>query len=352
MHLRIRLHPRSSSRFGGVTRLALPEIRSLAFEALRRCGASELQAGPTADSIADAEAEGIPNVGLRYLPTYCEHLLCSKVVGSAVPKLTSVEGAVCKIDAANGFSHPAFALGRDQFVSLAKAHGIAAMIISHSYSAGVLGWFVDALARQGLIGLCFANSPSLVAPVGGARPFFGTNPMAFAAPRAKADPVVMDLSTSATAWVNVKEAADAGRPIPPEWAQDVHGNPTSDAAAGLAGSIRPLGGAKGFALGLMVDVLAAGLSGGAWSFESSSFGDNVGGPPDVGQLLIAISPGVANPGGGDFAVRLETMIDALLAEGPDVRLPGDRRHAFRSDATTNGVEVSADLIALISSIGG
>lgn len=331
--------------------LTVQEIYRLAYEALRRCGASDRQATPTAESIADAEAEGIPNVGLRYLPTYCEHLLCEKVVGSAVPTVTSVEGAITKVNAGNGFSHPAFVIGREQLVRLARANGIAAMVISHSYSAGVLGWFVDALARQGLIGFCFANSSSLVAPVGGLRPFFGTNPMAFAIPRANSEPVVLDLSTSATAWVNVNEAAQSGRPIPPEWAQDSDGNPTTDAAAGLAGSIRPLGGAKGFALGLMVEVLAAGLSGGSWSFESSSFGDNEGGPPDVGQLLIAISPAIADSQGGGFGTRLETLIEALLNEGDDVRLPGDRRLAFRKDATKNGIEVPDDLIALISAMG-
>ena len=334
-----------------MSRLTLHEVYTLAYDALRRCGASQPQAIPTAESIVDAEAEGIPNVGLRYLPTYCDHLLCAKVVGSAEPTVTSVDGAVMKVDAGNGFSHPAFVTGRPQLVELAKANGIAAMVISHSYSAGVLGWFVDALAREGLIGFCFANSSSLVAPVGGIRPFFGTNPMAFAVPRGDANPIVLDLSTSATAWVNVKEAAESGRAIPSEWAQDVNGNPTTDAAAGLAGSIRPLGGAKGFALGLMVEVLAAGLSGGSWSFESSSFGDNEGGPPDVGQLLIAISPRITDSGANGFARRLESLIEALLNEGDDVRLPGERRHACHREATTHGVEVPDDLVAHISALG-
>ncbi|MCA9996018.1 MAG: Ldh family oxidoreductase, partial [Anaerolineales bacterium] len=151
-------------------------------------------------------------------------------------------------------------------------------------------------------------------------------------------------ATSATAKVNVKQAAAEGRDIPLGWANDADGNPTTNAKAGLAGSLAPLGGAKGFGLGLMVDILAAGLTGSHWSYQSSPFGNNEGGPPAVGQLFIAIDP--AQTGGNHFADQLEAWENELLTQ-EGVRLPGSSRHRHRAEAEANGVAVPDELIAKI-----
>ena len=324
--------------------LTLDQINQLAYRALTGSGANDLQAVPTARSIADAEAEGIRNVGLAYLPTYCEHLRVGKVNGLANPRVVYQAGSTVRVDADLGFAHPAFLRGLDALVPIAEALGIAALSITHSYSAGVLGWFVDLIARRGLVGLGFANASPSIAPWGGKAPLFGTNPLALAAPRAGVPPVVIDMATSATARVNVMEAAASGTPIPPDWAFDVEGRPTTDAAAGLAGSIAPVGGAKGYGLALIVELLAAGVTGSNWSFQTSSLTDNDGGPPDIGQLFIAISP--AKLGGPTWTARLEELTDEIESQG-SARLPGDRRHEARALAEQSGVEVPAELVSLI-----
>jgi (2R)-3-sulfolactate dehydrogenase (NADP+) len=324
--------------------LTLDQINQLAHRALTGSGANDLQAGPTARSIADAEAEGIRNVGLAYLPTYCEHLRVGKVNGRANPRVVHQAGSTVRVDADLGFAHPAFLRGLESLIPVAEALGIAALSITHSYSAGVLGWFVDLIARQGLVGLGFANASPSIAPWGGKAPLFGTNPIALAAPRAGAGPVVIDLATSATARVNVMEAAARGTPIPPEWAFDAEGKPTTDAAAGLAGSIAPVGGAKGYGLALIVELLAAGVTGSNWSFQTSSLTDNEGGPPDIGQLFIAINP--ANLGGTKWPARLEELTREIESQG-NTRLPGDRRHQARALAEQSGVSVPAELVTLI-----
>ena len=155
-----------------MTQLTLSQIYDLTHAALVRCGASDVQAGPTAASVRDAEAEGIRNVGLGYLPLYLDHLRCGKVVGTAQPTVVSQNGAVIVVDAAHGFCHPAFIHAFDPFVARTRELGISAMSIHRSYSAGVVGWFNDLLARQGLVSLAFANAPSSVALFGGKRPFF------------------------------------------------------------------------------------------------------------------------------------------------------------------------------------
>ena len=214
-----------------------------------------------------------------------------------------------------------------------------------SYSAGVVGWFVQRMATAGLIGLGFANSPSAVAPAPGASPFFGTNPMAFAIPRGDNAPIVADMATSQVALVTIKQAAAEGRPIPLGWGYDKQGLDTTDAAAVIdGGALAPAGGYKGMLLGLLVDVLAGVLSGPNCSFQAPVFKNMSGGEPKVGQFFIAVSPGDITPGGNSaYSGRIEAMLNALAAE-PGVRLPGERRHECRTRAAQTGIEVPLELI--------
>lgn len=322
--------------------MTLDEIYELSLAALRGSGASPLQAVPVADSIREAEAEGIRNVGLGYLPVYCEHLRCGKVRGDAEPVLLGAAPAVLRVDAAHGFCHPAFLMALPRFVEMASASGVAALAISRSYSAGVVGWFVEHIAAHGLVGLAVSNTSPVIAPWGGRTALFGTNPIAFATPRADGPAIVVDMASSATARVNVIDAATKGEQVPAGWVFDANGAPTTDPNALLAGgTVGPLGGAKGYGLALMVDVLAAGLTGASWSHQASSFGTNEGGPPDVGQLFLAFAPALT--GGADLGERVAELAATITAQ-PGVRLPGDRRHAHRASAAAGGVAVPDDLV--------
>ncbi len=323
-------------------RMTLAEVYDLSLAALRGSGASRAQAEPTADSVREAEAEGIRNVGLGYLPIYCEHLRCGKVKGDAEPVMAEVTPAVLRVDARHGFAHPAFLRALPRFAEMAQVTGVAALSITHSYSAGVVGWFVAKLADEGLVALAFANSSASIAPWGGRKAMFGTNPIGFAAPRKDHPPIVVDMASSATARVNIVQAAARGEQVPPGWVFDKEGKPTTDPKALLAGgSVGPLGGAKGYGLALIVDLLAAGLTGASFSYQASPFGNNEGGPPDVGQLFIALSPKLT--GGEAMAGRLEELVAAVEAQ-PGARLPGDKRHEARRKAEHDGVDVPEDLV--------
>jgi (2R)-3-sulfolactate dehydrogenase (NADP+) len=323
--------------------MTLATVLDLSESVLRSSGASTLQTSTTARSIRDAEADGIRSVGLAYLPTYADHLASGKVNGSAVPVVTTPRSGIVEVDAHHGFAHPAFEAGRAALVTATRANGIAMMSVGHSYSAGVVGWFVEALAQDGLVALMFANSSAVMAPWGGRAPFFGTNPIAYAVPRVDAPPLVADMSSAAVAWVKLNDHAKAGVPIPPTWAFDSDGNPTTDAAVGLRGTIAPAGGHKGSALALLVDVMAAGLTGSSFSHEASSFGDNVGGPVNVGQLIIAIDPVDPN-----FCARVEADLAAMTGED-GVRLPGSQRTQHRLIAERDGVVVPDELLELLQS---
>lgn len=325
------------------TVLSLDEVESISHRMLTASGASTLQADPTARSIREAEAEGLRPIGLSYLPVYCQHVAIGKVRGNAVPTVSRPRPATVVVDAGLGFCHPAYVAGEVPLVAAARENGVALMTLTHSYSAGTLGWFVDRLAREGLVAMMFANSSPLMAPHGGRRPWFGTNPFAWAAPRRSGPPVVADLSSSMVAWVKVNAAAAAGEPIPLGWALDADGNPTTDARAALLGSMAPAAGHKGSALALLVDVMSGGVAASNFSHEASDFINAEGSEPDVGQVVLAIDPSVATP---DFLDRLEHEFTALAAE-PGVRLPGDGRLAARSRTAVDGVEVPDDLMRIL-----
>lgn len=324
--------------------ITLDTVETIANQCLVASGASPQQSGAVARSIRDAEAEGTRGIGLGYLPWYCGHLKVGKITGHARPVVSTPAPGVLQVDAADGFSHPAYEAAEAALLLAAQAQGIAMLGITNAYACGVLGYFTGRLARQGLVALMFANASSTMAPWGGKRAFFGTNPWSMAAPRATA-PLILDSSSSATAYVNLADAAARGEPIPPHWALDAEGRPTTDAQSALAGTIAPAGGHKGSALALMVEVLAAGLSGAHWSHQASSLGDDLGGPPRLGQTIIAI-----RPSDDGFVSRIEGLL-ADMATEPGVRIPGDRRHANRLRIEAEGVFVDAPLLDQLRALG-
>jgi (2R)-3-sulfolactate dehydrogenase (NADP+) len=318
------------------------ELRDLVHRGLVAAGAAEANAAPTADALIAAELDGLPSHGLSRLPFYAEQISRGKVDGKAVPTLNRPAAALLRVDAHGGLAFPAIDLGFEAVPEIACESGLVGIGIANSHHAGVVGHHVERLARQGLVAIAFANTPAAIAPWGGTRGIFGTNPIAFACPRRDAAPLVIDLSISIVARGKLLIAAGKGELIPPGWALDKEGHPTTDAEAALAGTIVPIGGAKGAALALMVEILAAGLTGSQFGFEASSFFDAEGPPPHTGQLFVALDP--VTLAGPSFVDRIETLCAAMLAD-PAVRLPGERRLEARSRLARDGIAVPAKLLA-------
>jgi (2R)-3-sulfolactate dehydrogenase (NADP+) len=323
--------------------VTLEEVEILAAEALRASKVSALNAAAVARSIVAAERDGQQIVGLSYLPTYCDHAACGKVDGNATPALSELSSACIRVDACTGFAHPALSIGLPALITSARRQGIAVLAVGNSYACGSLGYFVEELAEEGLVALMFANASPSIAPYGGKLPFFGTNPLAFATPRAGKPPLVIDQSSSVVAKVAVLDAQRRGIPLPSGWALDANGEPTSDAEAAALGSLCAIGGYKGVSLALLIDVLAGGLTASNFSFEASSFGDCGGGPPRTGQIIIALDP--ARLAGPSFLSRTDTLLEALQRE-PNVRLPGGRRLVARQHHQSE-VTVSVEVWSLI-----
>lgn len=337
----------ASSPTPAAARLTPAEAETLAAAALRAQGASEAAARATARALVAAEADGQAAHGLSRVPAYAAQARSGKVKGDAVPVATRVAPGVLRIDAGLGFAYPAIDLAIAELAPLARAQGIAAAALHRSHHFGQVGAHAERLAEAGLVALVFGNTPKAMAFYGGKRAMLGTNPLAFAAPVAGAAPLVVDLALSVAARGKIVAAQKAGKDIPPGWAVDRDGAPTTDPTAALAGTLSPIGGAKGGALALMVEILGAALTAGAFGWEASSFFDAEGAPPDMGHLFIAIDPGPAS--GGAFGARMATLA-AAMAEEPEVRLPGSRRLAARARARSEGLAVPPALLAEIRAL--
>ena len=323
------------------TLIAAAELEALIAAALVACNTSKANARSVARALTQAEIDGQKGHGLSRVPSYATQAKAGKVDGHAIPEVRQTRPGALMVDVKNGFAFPAFDLAIARLPELARANGIAAAGFTRSHHFGVAGRHVERLAEAGLVALAFGNTPSAIAPWGGKRPIYGTNPIAFSTPQRGGPPIVVDLALSQVARGKILTAAQKGEPIPAGWAVDEQGQPTTDAAAALKGALQPIGGAKGAALALMVEVLAVALTGARFGFEASSFFDAQGGPPGVGQLLMAIDAD-AFAGSGVTADRLADLAAAIEQEGG--RLPGARRIALREKAQRDGVAVDAKLL--------
>ena len=330
--------------------LSLPEIEDLSFRALVKAGTSEANARPLAVATAATEADGVASHGLAYIPIYCEHVQCGKVDGQAQPILSQPRPGVITVDAATGFAHPAIDLGFEHLIPLAREQGIAVLAINNSYNCGVLGYHTYRLASAGLLGLGFTNAPASIAPSGGAKPVVGTNPFSIAAPGADGEPAILiDQSASTIAKSEVMKHAREGRPIPQGWALDGEGNPTTDPDVGLKGSMAPSGGYKGVGIALLVEMMAAAMTGATLGIDASPFSGTVGGPPKTGQFFLAIDPEAT--AGENYAARIADLVGAVHGQ-PAAHLPGDGRKAKRATAKAYGVAVNTATLARIEEITG
>jgi (2R)-3-sulfolactate dehydrogenase (NADP+) len=318
--------------------MTLDEIEDLAFRALVTAGTSQANARPLALATAATEADGIASHGLAYIPIYCEHVRCGKVDGQAEPTLSHPAPSLVAVDAATGFAHPAIDLGFEALIPCAREQGVAALAVRNSYNCGVLGYHSGRLAGAGLLAIGFTNAPASIAPVGGRRPVVGTNPFSLAAPDgAGGAAVLIDQSASVIAKSEIMKHAREGLPIPPEWALDPDGRPTTDPQIALKGSMAPTGGYKGVGVALMVEIMAATMTGATLGINASPFSGTQGGPPKTGQFFLALDPGATS--GGLFAERLAALVEELRDQ-PGVRVPGDGRKAARRRAQRKGVAVN------------
>lgn len=297
--------------------LSVAEIRRIAIDACLACGATAAMAKSLVDATLSAAWHGRPEVGFAHFLDYLQSLREGRIDGEAKPRIDHPLPAFIHADARGGIAQLGFDLVFEDLVKRARNFGIATFAQRNSYTAGELGYYVRRLAGHGLLSIAFANAHAMMAAAAGGKPVFGTNPLAFGAPLPPPQaPLVIDQASSATAFVNIARAAAEGASIPAGWAVDRDGAPTTDPTEAMLGALLPFGGYKGANVGLIVEVLSAGLSGAAWSLEAGNFrsGDRC---PNTGLTVIAITP-IATA--LDFAEHVGSHLRRLTQLG--VHVPG------------------------------
>ncbi|QBF27102.1 Ldh family oxidoreductase [Pseudomonas tructae] len=335
-----------------MTRLTLSEAHTLAYSILLHNGFCADHAQAVSDTIVAGERDGCASHGLYRVLGCVSSLKAGKVVADARPQVIDQAPSIVRVDAGGGFSQLAFQAGLPLLQAKARSNGIAALAINHCVHFSALWVEIEQLAEAGLVALAFTPSHAWVAPAGGHRPVFGTNPIAFGWPRAGQHPYVFDFATSAIARGDIELHRRAGKAIPQGWGVDEHGQPSTDPNVVLdRGAMLTFGGHKGSALAAMVELIAGPLIGDLTSAESLAHAGGSKASPYHGELLIALDPRKFLGDAADLHLARAENVFASI-EGQGARLPSQRRYAARARSVEEGVEIPEalynDLKALLA----
>jgi len=322
-------------------RLTLGEAFELARQACAAAGAHDGMARSLAEATVSAEARGRTSVGFSHLPDYLAALEAGRIDGKAEPVLSFPAPCLLVCDVRGGIAQLGFNRAREELRQRASTYGIALLAISNSFLTGELGWYVRHIVDDGLVALAATNGSVLMKPPSASAPVYCTNPIAFGAPGACGTALLIDQASSATAFVSLRKAAEAGEAIPPGWAVDRNGNPTTDARAAIEGALLTFGGSRGANIALIVEVLAAGLTGTNWSLDAPCFASGAA-SPGAGLLLIAINPTLLD---SDFEKRLDRQAERLSSYG--VYIPGRRQEDREEVAREEGIYLPRTMVAML-----
>ena len=318
--------------------LTLAEADDLSYRILTGAGLSEAHARAITDIVVAGQRDECHSHGLYRVLSVMKTMQAGKVDPKAEPVLADAAPGVVKVDAKYGFSLLAFQMGLPVLIEKAKKSGIAALAINNCFHFSALWPEVEQLGAAGLAGLAMTPSHAWVAPAGGTKPVFGTNPIAFVWPRPNTYPFVFDFATSATARGEIELHRRAGKPLPLGWGIDSEGQPTTDPLEVFKGAMLTFGGHKGSALSAMVELLAGPLIGDLLSMESIKFDDGAGAAPMHGELIIALDPAsFLGAAVAENLSRAEHLFDAIVGQG--ARLPSQRRYEARERSLKNGVDI-------------
>ena len=319
-------------------RFTLQAATDLAARAIRAAGGGDEAALSLARATVSANAHGKGSSGFSHLVDYLAAFKAGRIVGDAEPLISSPAPAAIHCDARGGIAQAGFDRAFDSLCERARTFGLALFAQNGSYTTGELGYYPRRLAEVGLVAFGATSGPALMTVPGAKAPVYCTNPIAFAAPLDQGPPLLIDQASSATAFVQLRHYAERGEPLPPGWAVNSAGEPTTDPKAALRGALLAFGGARGANIALMVEVMAAGLAGANWALDAPAFtsGDR---SPGAGLLVIAITPALLAP---DFPQRLRLQLDRLAELG--VHIPGRR-------AAATEIELPDALVAEIERAG-
>lgn len=333
------------------SRLPVTELENIVQQLLGKTGMESDTAGQAARLILYAQRTGIDSHGAMHLPSYVRRLLDGTINPSACFKFNQHDGATTVLDADAALGCLAAATAMQEAMRRADIYGVGVIAVRNSSHFGPAGAYVHAAADAGYVALGFSNASPTMAPWGGRRALLGTNPLAAGFPRQHGPPVVIDMASTAGSRAAIRQSANTGEPIPAHWALDADGYPTTDAHTALDGTMQPVGGAKGYGLALMVELLCSALAGGVPGYDVRTPQDRATAPCRVSHCFVAIK--------SDAFGDAEALIDSVESitatieaseprdAGDPIRIPGARRAKHLGITDERGIELTEPLLAAL-----
>jgi LDH2 family malate/lactate/ureidoglycolate dehydrogenase len=320
----------------------------------------EADARVETESLITANLRGVDTHGItRMLCIYVERLRTGAVNANPRPTVISDGVSTALVDGDNGMGAVVANYASDVCIAKAKEAGSAWVAVRNSNHFGTCAYWASKAAREGLIGFATTNSPANMAPWGGVIPYMSTNPIAFVVPAGNGRQVVVDMATSVAAKGKIFLAAKKGQKLPEGWALDKRGRPTTDPQEALEGLVMPLGGHKGYALSMMIDILCGVLSGAAFGPHIGKLYGDFDRGQNVGHLFSAID--ISRFGGlEEFTARVDQMCEEIkaveLADGfSRIYIPGEIEDEETIRRQELGIPVPnavvADFVALGKDLG-
>lgn len=341
----------TARRFAGAGGLfEADELQRFVREASLRAGVPEEQLPYLADALVEASLRGIDTHGVYRLPAYVRGFLAGQINPAPEVRVVQGRGATTVLDGDNGLGVVVGQLAMDTAVASARQHGTGVVAVRNSNHSGMLAIHVMRATSARMIGHFVSNAPPFMAPWGGVEATLSNGPIAWAIPRAGADPIVLDMACSAVARSRVRLAATEGREIPLGWALDADGRPTRDASEAMEGSIVPMAGHKGYCLAVINEVLAGALTGARLASEmSTSFlaeGATTLDSWGAGHFAQAIDV-EAFGAAGAFESRVDQLALSLRGSATppnEVLLPGEPETRTRDERLRSGVPLSPQVV--------
>ncbi|WP_248764982.1 Ldh family oxidoreductase [Pseudomonas protegens] len=313
--------------------LSLAEARDLAQRCCLQAGSSQEVAQALAEATVSAQGHGLASVGFEHLADYLHGFASGRIAGLAKPLITQLAPAMIRCDARAGIAQLGFDQAFGAVCDSTRQLGISLFALHNGFTCGELGYYTRRLAAEGLVALAFCNGPALLTVAGQRQPIYSTNPLAFAAPCGDGRLLLIDQASSATAFVNLLKAAEAGEAIPEGWAVDAQGAATLSAREAMHGALLAFGGSRGANIALLVEVLAGGVAGGNWSLDAPDFRSGAQ-SPGSGLLVIAIAPHLLDE---QFEARLARQMQRLATLG--VHPPGQAKQQAWARAQIDGISL-------------
>lgn len=331
-------------------------LRVFIRQLLQAVGALDPHARIISDSLIAANLRGVDSHGIQMVATYLQQARAGGINIPAAGRVVQEDGVCLRYDGENGFGQVVAERCTDHSIRIAQTLGVSVVVASHSNHFGAGSWWGEKLARAGFIGIVMSNACPAVAPWQGRTAILGTNPLCVAVPgHGGHGRWLLDMATTTVALGKLSHAANLNKQeIPREWGFiDAAGQPTTETAAAQSGAPTPTGGYKGTALAMMVEILCAGLSGGAMTTELPIY--RTGGDPlGISHTFIAIDPARFLPA-GEFETRMDRLAGLIKAAAPapgydEILLAGEPEWRCEQVRAVTGIPVPVKLWAKLAAI--